>query len=335
MSNSVSLSVIVPIYNVQKFINQCIDSIINQTKKDIEFIFIDDGSPDDCGKIIDEYAKKDTRIIAVHQKNSGYGHALNKGIHMAHGEYIGIIESDDWIENDMYEKLYDAAKIYNADIARCGFYIYNSQESNGEMNTVWNEVEDMFHEMPDGPFCPRDYKKIFMYHSALWTYIYKSDLLKSTLFNEKSRSYQDYPFIFEVLAKAKSMVIVKEFLHHYRMEQGQGSSSTTKSIKSMQMFDMTTFAFNRLAKENLLKGIEKEFFQHSVLANKYFYRQTPEENQKEYASKAKDFFEENISVDVFENMDDDSKSWLREIGILKPTHLGLVNRLMRYFKNGK
>ena len=121
-----ALSIIVPIYNVQKYLRQCLDSLVNQTMRDIEFIFIDDGSPDECGRIIDEYAHQDKRIVAIHQKNSGYGRTLNNGIKVAKGEYIGIIESDDWVESDMFEKLYYAATKYDADIARCGFYIYNN-----------------------------------------------------------------------------------------------------------------------------------------------------------------------------------------------------------------
>ena len=99
------VSIVVPIYNVEKYLKECVDSILNQTLEDIEVILVDDGSPDNCGKIVDEYARKDSRIIPVHQKNSGYSAAVNKGIDLATGEYIGIIESDNWIETDMYARL--------------------------------------------------------------------------------------------------------------------------------------------------------------------------------------------------------------------------------------
>ena len=91
------VSIVVPIYNVERYLDECVKSIINQTLKEIEIILVDDGSPDNCGKIIDDYAKTDSRIVAVHQKNSGYSAAVNKGINMAKGEYVGIIESDDFI----------------------------------------------------------------------------------------------------------------------------------------------------------------------------------------------------------------------------------------------
>ena len=123
---NVKASIIVPVYNAEQYLQECLDSILAQTLKDIEIIAIDDGSPDNCGKIIDEYAKKDKRLKAIHQKNSGYTTAVNKGIQLAKGEYIGIIESDDWIEPNMYEVLYKNAKENNTDVTKGGFWKYNS-----------------------------------------------------------------------------------------------------------------------------------------------------------------------------------------------------------------
>ena len=95
------VSVVVPIYGVEKYLRECVDSILAQTLKDIEVILVDDGSPDGCSAIVDEYAAKDPRVVAVHQPNGGYGRAVNNGIELAKGEYIGIVESDDWIEPTM------------------------------------------------------------------------------------------------------------------------------------------------------------------------------------------------------------------------------------------
>ena len=99
------VSIVMPAYNVEKYLRQCMDSIVNQTLKDIEIIPVDDGSPDKCGKIMDEYAAADSRIKPIHQSNGGYGKAVNAGINAATGEYIGIVETDDWAEPDMFEKL--------------------------------------------------------------------------------------------------------------------------------------------------------------------------------------------------------------------------------------
>lgn len=114
------LSIIVPVYKVEKYLPRCIDSILAQTFGDFELILIDDGSPDGCGRICDEYAQKDKRIVAIHQKNMGVSAARNAGLDIAHGRYIGFVDSDDWIEPQMYEVMMDAIRENGADMAVCG-----------------------------------------------------------------------------------------------------------------------------------------------------------------------------------------------------------------------
>ena len=111
------VSIVVPMYGVEPFLNKCVDSLLAQSLLDIEFILVDDGSPDRCGEIAEEYAIKDNRVKVIHQKNSGLGPARNTGMAAATGEYIGFVDSDDWANNCMFERLYNAAKKNNADIA--------------------------------------------------------------------------------------------------------------------------------------------------------------------------------------------------------------------------
>lgn len=125
------ISVIVPVYNVEKYLEKCIDSILNQTYKNLEIILVDDGSKDQSGVICDSYAKKDKRIIVFHKKNGGLSSARNYGIDNSHGQYIGFVDSDDYISNDMYETLYQLITDYNADLAMCGLCdIYNGRQKN-------------------------------------------------------------------------------------------------------------------------------------------------------------------------------------------------------------
>lgn len=114
------LSIIVPVYKVEKYLPRCIDSILAQTFGDFELILIDDGSPDGCGRICDEYAQKDKRIVVIHQKNMGVSAARNAGLDIARGRYIGFVDSDDWIEPQMYEVMMDAIRENGADMAVCG-----------------------------------------------------------------------------------------------------------------------------------------------------------------------------------------------------------------------
>jgi glycosyltransferase involved in cell wall biosynthesis len=124
MKHKPKVSVIVPIYNVEKYLRQCLDSVVNQTLRDIEIICVNDGSPDKCPQIADEYAARDDRIIVIHQPNGGYGVAVNKGIAAATGEYVAIVEPDDFIDSNMYQTLYETAKKNNTDVVKSAFYIY-------------------------------------------------------------------------------------------------------------------------------------------------------------------------------------------------------------------
>ena len=117
------ISIIVPVYNVEQYLDDCLISIINQTYKNIEIILIDDGSTDKSGKICDEYAKKDSRIIVIHKENGGVSSARNAGLRIAKGAYIGFVDPDDWIAEDMYEVLYSNAKKYDADVSVCKYKI--------------------------------------------------------------------------------------------------------------------------------------------------------------------------------------------------------------------
>ena len=118
------ISIIVPVYDVEPYLRKCIDSILIQSYRDLEIILVDDGSPDNCGAICDEYAEKDKRIKVIHKKNGGLSDARNAGLDIATGEYIGFVDSDDWVMPDMYEYLYKAVKEYDADMSVCGYYDY-------------------------------------------------------------------------------------------------------------------------------------------------------------------------------------------------------------------
>ena len=115
------ISVIIPVYNCEKFIEKCLQSLVNQTLTDIEIILVNDGSTDNSQKIIEKFS--DTRIKLINKKNGGQSSARNVGLDVANGEYIGFIDSDDWVDSDFFEKLYNTAKKYNADISISNFFL--------------------------------------------------------------------------------------------------------------------------------------------------------------------------------------------------------------------
>ena len=139
MNSKVKVSVLVPVYNVEKYLSQCLDSLCAQTLKDIEFICINDGSTDDSGNILQAYAKKDSRFKIINKTNSGYGDSMNFGLNEAKGEFIGIVESDDFAEPDMFEKLYSLAYDNQLDIVKSNCFFYSTKDS-----AECNEKVDVF-----------------------------------------------------------------------------------------------------------------------------------------------------------------------------------------------
>ena len=139
------VSVIVPIYNIERYINRCIDSILDQTYTLLEIILVDDGSTDNCSQICDDYAKKDQRIIVIHKKNSGLSDARNSGIEVAHGDYLMFVDGDDWIRKDMISLLIRSVQKNNVKLGMCGYYKVNESDSLLQEEilepAVWSEVQ--------------------------------------------------------------------------------------------------------------------------------------------------------------------------------------------------
>ncbi len=204
------ISVVVPVYQVEQYLRQCLDSILAQTLTDIEAILVDDGSPDNCPAIIDEYAASDSRVVAIHQKNGGYGKALNRGFAAATGEYTGIIESDDWIKPEMYETLYDKAVRYDADVAKCWFYNYDSHASETKLKPFGGEKYfSAIRNAPHGAFSILDYPVLLTIHPSIWAALYRTSFIQGVKAIETPfASYQDFPFMLESLCRAKRIVVV-------------------------------------------------------------------------------------------------------------------------------
>lgn len=221
------VSVVIPCYNVEKFVRQCVDSVINQTLKDIEIICVNDGSTDSTLSILREYENSDSRVKVIDKPNGGYGHSMNRGFDMASGEYIGIVESDDFIEPDMYEKLYENAKQHDLDVSRAGFYYYNTAQ---DKNVPFPAV---IRAAGTGVFCPSEdlkdpLKKVdfFKTQPAIWSAIYRRDFIRQNqirFLETPGASYQDCGFNFKVWVCAKRVRLLDTCLLHYRVDNA-GSS---------------------------------------------------------------------------------------------------------------
>ena len=197
--DKIKLSVIVPIYGVERYLNQALDSLIAQTMNELDIILIDDGNTDNCPKIIDEYLKKDKRIKVITKQNSGYASSCNKGLDMAQGEYVAIFEPDDYIDKNMYFDLYKIAKKYNSDIVKSPFYVFlKSFEADGEKAELPSEVPE------DTVFKITDYPCFFSYHPSIWSCIYKKSFLDENKirFTEDNISWSDNLFQVQTMCLA-------------------------------------------------------------------------------------------------------------------------------------
>ena len=202
------VSIIVPVYNVKKYLRKCLDSLINQTLKDIEIICINDGSTDKSLEILEEYKNRDSRIILLNQENSGQSVARNRGIEIAKGEYLGFVDPDDWIDLDYYEKLYNAASTNNTDIAVGGIIrvtgIKKKKFLNFEKETITDNTNLKF-ELCDVPE-----------KSYVWNKIYKTEKLKEIgLEFEKGIFYEDCIFTPQALFFLEKMVTVPNIYYYY------------------------------------------------------------------------------------------------------------------------
>jgi glycosyltransferase involved in cell wall biosynthesis len=286
------VSIVVPIYNVERYLKECVDSILNQTLKDIEVILVDDGSPDKCGEIIDEYAKKDNRVVPVHQKNSGYSAAVNKGIDLANGEYIGIIESDDFIEPDMYESLYNDAKKYDTDITKGLFYFYNPSLSEDKQNKIYTSSDQIDLRLaPDGPFHASEWPQIIGFHASIWSSIYRAKFVKKIKIPDTAgASYQDFPFMIEVMCKAKRISIVKKPFVHWRNEPKQGNSTSARGKKLLLMGKNTETGLKIIKESGYYDALKEPFYVHALWTNINFFYRIERQYKKEYYECLKRIF---------------------------------------------
>lgn len=218
-----------PACNVETFLRECMDSVVQQTLQDIEIICIDDGSTDSTGQILDEYAQNDSRIKVIHKANSGYGHSMNVGLDNATGEYIGIIETDDFADLDMFEKLYSVAKQHDADVVKSNYYTYVSKP---EPTSTFLEVLQPF-ENYDNVFCPLEFQDIYRVKPCIWTGIYQRQMLldNNVRFNETpGASYQDTSFAFKVWTSSKRALLVKDAYLHYRIDNANSSVKSSAKV---------------------------------------------------------------------------------------------------------
>jgi len=224
--DKIDVSIIIPVYNVQDYLPECLDSVIEQTISSREIIIINDGSTDKSYEILKEYKKRFPELIIINQENSGISETRNVGLRLAKGEYVGFVDSDDFIKLTMYEKMYEVASRDNCDIVICNYILYDEMQS--------TKAVKEFDE--DGNIDKIEVLKKFLLNDVkayAWNKLYKRELFTDNKIVFPSFVVcEDTPAGFLLFAQAKKISVIEEPLYYYR--QRQKSLTNTYSLKAME-----------------------------------------------------------------------------------------------------
>ena len=226
------VSVIIPTYNSEEYLRECLDSVVNQTLKDIEIICINDGSTDSSPAILEEYAAKDSRVKVISKTNAGYGHTMNVGLDVARGEYIGIVESDDYVKPDMYEVLYKLAIEKDADIIKADFYRF-SVRKNGRLSLEYNDLSHGEKEYYNRVLEPAKNIEIFRFIMNTWSGIYKRAFIEKYHIRHNETpgaSFQDNGFFFQTFCQAEKVYFVDKPFYMNRRDNPNSSVKSREKV---------------------------------------------------------------------------------------------------------
>ena len=226
----IKVSVVVPVYNVEKYLRECLNSLVNQTLKDIEIICVNDGSTDNSLEILKEYQQVDNRIKIISKNNSGYGHTMNIGLDYAQGEYIGIVEPDDYVKLDMYEKLYNKAHEFDLDLIKADFYRFTGNKD--DLHLKYNHLS---HDAKyyNRVLRPYDDLKVFRFIMNTWSGIYKREFLNRYHIRHNETpgaSFQDNGFWFQTFCWAERVYFLNEPFYMNRRDNPNSSVHSKSKV---------------------------------------------------------------------------------------------------------
>jgi len=300
------ISIIIPVYKVEKYLPACLDSVLAQTFTDFEAICIDDGSPDNCGKILADYAQKDKRIRVITQENQGVSEARNNGLKEAKGDYICFLDSDDALADTFLEKMYDKIVSTGSDIVSCN--AQNAPFKKGEPSQTHVQLKTF------GSVFDRFLAKKPKIVSSIWAKLYKKSALKDIWFPKGVQMGQDLVFLYPVLYQAKQASYFPENLYFYRVREGSTTHSNFSEKKIVGNIQIATHWHNYFKDKELCpetrrllnKRIARQIFKATIWAPRKYDR---EHVDKWYALSRPLVLE------------------LKQKGIYQPRYLGIKNRL--------
>jgi len=287
--NHPNISIIIPVYNVEPYLRQCLDSVSNQSLKGIEIICINDGSTDNSLNILKEYASKDKRIRILDVKNGGQGLARNRAIKEASGEYLGFVDSDDWIDPTMFHDLYECAKKFDADVTICEIAHYNSH--NGIISQpewlklpIDNKFDDKFFKWED------ILEVGFQINSGPVNKIYRNHFIRQRNIEfSTGLYYEDILFVYKSLINAKRICLVRKPLYLYRYSR-PGSISSDTGKKQFDIFVVLNQLQKSIEKIEKYEQIKIFFYKYKFDQYLSHFRKVNKEYKKEFRDRMKTEF---------------------------------------------
>ena len=241
MENNEVISIIVPVYKVEDYIRRCIDSLLTQTYMNTQIILVDDGSPDMCGRICDEYAATDTRIQVIHKENGGLSDARNAGLLAAKGEYIAFVDSDDWVAPDYLERMYEALCKQNADICECSV-----QRTSDEVLSV--KTADASEKVFGTESALAELIQDGVFRQHVWNKLYKKEIIDTynICMDESLQWCEDFVFNLEYVLHADTIAALPVPVYYYVKTEGSLVAKNLSLTKIVQMKSILIFTVKYL-----------------------------------------------------------------------------------------
>jgi glycosyltransferase involved in cell wall biosynthesis len=307
-SYNIKVSIIIPLHNVEKYLRQCLDSVVNQTLKEIEIICVNDGSTDNSLQILEEYAKKDDRVRIINKKNMGVGAARNTGLKYVKGEYIGFVDSDDWVDETMFEKLYRNGRLHNSDIVMCPIIPINEndeeisyQRSGNIPYYNLNYFNDEFNDCSFNYIKTKDF--IFKIAVNAYNKIYRSEFINriNAKFPE-GLIFEDNPFFYYTFLNAKRSSLVRKLLYFHRVNRA-GSLISKGDKRFFDIIKIQNLIINNFLSLPDCDDYEIDLLNHKINVIILRYFQVSEENRQEFYELIKqDFKKMNLNNDVIDHL---------------------------------
>ena len=282
------ISVIVPVYNVENYLEKCLDTIVNQTFSDIEIICVNDGSTDNSRKILEEYKENDSRIIIIDKENGGLSSARNAGLKVATCKYISFIDSDDWVDLTMLEKLYQNITSLNTDISICAVNLYDEQEQKIKEAEPYFNLSHFDSSFDGKAFSYNDTKDFLMDVCVMaWNKLYRKSFLDECKAKfPEGLIFEDGPFFFSIFFKTQRVSIVRDFLYYYRINR-TGSIVQKGGIKFLDIIDVVNLMYFSLEKTDIFEYVKYEFFHRKADDIIYRYELIPLKLKNKFSKKLK------------------------------------------------